>query len=261
MVAGGGIPTRLNAYNRNSLITSIMATESVTASDLVWGTRFAKRHADEIAFRAMAPWVRSKVRGMDVLSFPAEEWLWERAFSALFPWGKVRFFGIEQDPAVYAKMADVEGRQLYPDHRLVPVGNISFAEYVDLQSSESPKYDMIYLDWLGTWCADKYDQIVAMLQSDMLAPDSMFRFTVSMNRGKPEKWSELAEVEHSSIAIADIRGGGGDMAEWRTYGIPALVVALGNDFGRRITPVALQIYYNYSEKRTTPMGSFLFRVK
>lgn len=233
--------------------------QTVNAADLAWGNRYAKRYAEEMSFRTMANWAR-RVVNKNILSLPASEWLWERAFSALFPDGKVRFYGIDRDPAVYGRLADVGNKQLYPDHKLVPFGCRKFSELVTAYVPGNVQFDMIYLDWMGSWGNDKHTQIVRMFEKQMLAPDSMFKFTMALNRGHPKRWEDLVELEHSSFSIVDIRGGGGDIAEWRTQGVPALVETIGRDFGRKVKTVGVQVYYHYTQKRSTPMGSFLFKV-
>jgi hypothetical protein len=122
------------------------------------------------------------------------------------------------------------------------------------------QFDMIYLDWMGSWGDDKHSQIVRMFEKNMLAKDSMFQFTVSMNRGHPKRWEDLAELEHASFGIMDLRGGGENIAEWRTQGVPALVELIGRDFGRKMKLISGQVYPNYTRTRSTPMGSFLFKV-
>lgn len=240
-----------------------MAKKSkISAEDFEWGSRFAKRYIEDLCFRSMASWVRSRP-SLNILSLPAAEWLWERSFSAVFPGGEKKFFGIERDAAVYAKMSDISNQQLflYPDHELIPFGNQSFLELTRSFHRETDvAFDMIYLDWMGAWSQEKQKQITRMFDKAMLAPDSMFRFTIALNRDKPAEWEDLINVERSSISVVDIRGGGEPLADWRTYGIPALVAAIGADFGYKVKPITVHVYYNHTARQSTPMGAFLFKV-
>lgn len=234
----------------------------INTAEIEWGTRFAKRYAEDLGFRSMAAWALSKAQ-MNILSFPASEWLWERAFSAVFPGGKKSFYGIEVDPQVYDKMRGIGDRQpaMYPDHELMPLRNCSFLELAkSFHADTDVRFDMIYLDWMGAWSKDKQKQIIRLFEKDMLAPDSMLRFTIALNRDKPADWEDLMNVEHNNIAVVDLRGGGSELADWRTYGIPALVASIGADFGRKVKPIIVHTYYNHTAKMSTPIGAFQFRV-
>jgi hypothetical protein len=246
-----------------------MATKNANPEDLNWFKRAAKRHADELCFRAMGPWVtkapRKQVRS--VLSLPAGNWLWERMLADVFPQHRFLFNGIEQNEKVFdvVQSMGVKLNQLYDNHTFRSFERpISFSDYVKIWSeSRAVSFDMIYLDWMGTWGRDKCDQIDQIFNEDMLAEDSLLRITIGLNRGNPKSWSELSEVEYADFHIVDIRGGGSPLPKWKVHGIPALIEAIGSDYGRTVRLVTAHAYSSYHDgnRSAVPEISFLFRVR
>lgn len=233
-----------------------------------WFKRAAKRHADELCFRAMGPWVSSAPNGLifRILSLPAGNWLWEKMFTEVFPHRRLLFTGIEQNNKVHGEMKKVGGRlnALSLGHVYQPFPKpISFADYVKhWEKRDGVTFDMIYLDWMGTWGKDKLAQIEQIFEQDMLTKDALLRFTIGLNRGHPKAWADLHDVE-DSFHIVDIRGGGGPLPKWKMHGIPALVETVGADFGRKVKMVTAHVYSSYHDgnRSAVPEVSFLFRVK
>ncbi len=246
-----------------------MATKNANPADLNWFKRAAKRHADELCFRAMGPWVSSAPNGMisRILTLPAGNWLWEKMFTDVFPHRKLVFTGIEQNDKVFAEMKKMGGRlsALSADHTFEAFQKpISFAEYMKFwKTFDGGKFDMIYLDWMGTWGKDKYAQIEQIFEQDMLTKDSLLRFTIGLNRGHPKAWADLNDVADDSFHIVDIRGGGGPLPKWKMHGIPALIETVGADYGRKVKMVTAHVYSSYHDgnRAAVPEVSFLFRVK
>tara|TARA_R110002110_G_scaffold8326_6_gene41869 strand:- start:6245 stop:6991 length:747 start_codon:yes stop_codon:yes gene_type:complete len=239
---------------------------STDPAGIRWESRRAKRHADEIAFNAIKRWAVPR-KYTEILSFPAADWGWESYYAQVFPEGSLDFYGLEQDHRIHPEMvkrAEVRPTGLHKRHALEPITRpCSFKDYARGYDAEAlGAFDMIYLDWMGTWSADKEEQVRLMFNQGMLGSDSIFRFTVSLLRGKPAKWEEAcADYEHRGYHIADIRGGGCEVPEWRTHGVPALVEHLGSLAGYQVRTIAAQLYYTYGKTHTTPQGSFMFRVK
>lgn len=237
-----------------------MANQTVDPAALNWFNRAAKRHADELSFRAMAHWIVNK-KSASVLSLPASDWIWERQYVDNFPDAKVQFLGLEQNEEVWDRMgwAATKLNQLNDRHEFIttdaPCSFMDFARHTDR------KFDVIYLDWMGTWSKDKLKQINIMFDKDMLKNDSIFRLTLGLNRGHPKSWEDLGDVE-GDFHIVDIRGGGGELPSWKTHGVPALVEAVGHDFGRPTKLIAAHVYSSFhTRKAAVPEIVFTFRVK
>ena len=240
-----------------------MANESANPAKLKWMNRVAKRHADEINFRPMAPWVIGKGR-RKILSLPAETFEWEKAYAAMFPDNSADFYGLEEVAPLHRRMK-AYAKTLVSDknYRYEAIGKpMKALEFMNLWPALQEKpFNMIYLDWMGTWGRDKDAQIRAMFKNGLLARHSLFRFTIGLARGRDDCWTHAA-TSPTDFHIVDIRGGGGKLPEWKMYGVPQRVIDTAEEYGRVAKLVTAQVYSTFTsiKRPGTPEVSFLFKV-
>lgn len=240
-----------------------MADQSITPSDVDWANKAAKRYADELAFRTIAQWARSKTDPVNILSLPADRWLWEANMADLFPDQTFVFFGVERDEVVHGRMtasaAAADGRRY--DFRPCPQPEAAI-DWIRREGA-AVKLDMVYFDWMGSWSKSKASQLEQLFASDTLNKDSIFRFTAGLSRGKNASWEHLMDdVEKECFHIVDIRGGGSAIPEWRLYGVPKLAIDIAERWGRSMRLLSAHVYGGLRPNlgQSVPEISFTFSV-
>ena len=229
-----------------------MSNQSKNPSLALWNKRAAKRFVDEQIFRCMASWKLPKKNLCNVLSLPAGSWFWERDFTAAFPNAKINFVGVERNSTVLKTMrrnADSLNK-LNRRHKFIPVDHP--VDLADFLKDTDEVFDMIYLDWMGTWATDKFNQIKTILDREILRKGGLLRLTMALNRGKPSVWKTLcSEYDPTLIGVQDMRAGGNDFSDlpqWKVYGVPGLIIREAAERGVKLKLVSNIAYVS----RETP---------
>lgn len=213
-----------------------------------WTNRISKRFIDAEAFHCLFDCGLPKKR-CKVLSLPAKDWFWERDFVATFPSANFEFVGLERDARIFRGMQKNAAifNELNRRHVFRPVDEPTDVKDFVKQTSDS--FDVIYLDWMGTWSTDKLTQICRIFENDLLRKNGVLRLTFALNRGKPGKWKPICDdYDPRLIGFRDLRGGGGPLPEWKIYGVPGLIMQLAHERGNR-----LRIIHNVAYlSRATP---------
>jgi hypothetical protein len=226
-----------------------MANQSKNPSTILWNKRAAKRYVDEEFFHSISSWELPKSKFCNVLSLPASQWYWEREFTATFPNAPVKFTGVERNAKVLKAMKkSAESLStLNKKHKFVPVDKPTDVQEFLNNTEES--FDIIYLDWMGTWSHDKYKQIKTIINRDLLKKHGFLRLTMSLNRGHPKVWRTLcSQYDESLIGVRDMRGGGSELPAWKVYGVPGLIMKEAFENGVRLKLVSNMVYIS----RETP---------
>lgn len=236
---------------------------------LDWSGREEKRHADSIVFQQLNAWFAKQTK-RHILSFPAEAWWWERALLNKFPKYHKTLVGLESNWKVWCQMRKfAEENHVRQPHVLKPCDSyMTFRQYAQsFVPGESKPFDMIYLDWMGTWGMEKYWDIQALFEQQMFKNGtgheySVLRFTTAMTRGWPGKWQTSPGDCDRAFEYADIRGGGGPIEDWRVYGVPSTVIGIAKANGYKAKLMSVQVYYTQREGLSRqPEGSFLLKIK
>ena len=224
--------------------------QSVDPHDIPWKDNDSKRLSDQAAYSNMASdlFRQAEKRGkkpLRVLSFPGAKWLWEQALEESFRKLKFRFTGLERDERVWrkaSKMADV----LPSRFNLRPRAE-SFVDYSKSISTKRTRFDLIYLDWMGTWSAEKKSDIDALLSRGcMLEVGGILMLTVSLRRGQPATIEDL-EDESNDLSMAFYYAPGRDKSErnLKARGIPGWVQHLAEeDYSMRLRPIMGNVFYS-----------------
>jgi hypothetical protein len=221
--------------------------ETVDPSRIAWGLNTSKRLADAMLYRSMAFDLMRQYRRMKkrlrILSFPAQTWVWEQALASDFPDVKMEFLGLERDPRIHKKTAKF-GEAL-PQHFKMTAGPVDFRSFADLTTRRRP-YDVIYLDWMGTWSKEKKEDIAAMFRNELLAVGGMLLLTVSLRRGRPETMDELTDLSYDlPLAFYDARGEDKYTSNLKVRGIPHWVQNYAKEyFDIDMRPLMASVYYS-----------------
>lgn len=216
--------------------------ESIDPALVDWELNTSKREADTVAFRAMAYDLLKARRPARVLSLPGATWCWELSLSEAFPSLKFNFTGIERDARIHRKakkMADAMPAR----YRMHPVP-ADFAEFAAGLDGRHRPFDVVFLDWMGTWSREKKADLELLMSKGVLAVGGVLLLTVSLRRGRPETMEELHE---SSLPFAfwDERGRDRYVNNLKVRGIPAWVTEQAEErFGIKMRPVMASVYYS-----------------
>ncbi len=241
-----------------------MTKKSQTAdpSKMSWDKRAAKRFVDEIVFRAMEKDFVGKRKVHHILTLPAADWTWEREFALTFYKTKAVFTGVERDAEVHKGMCKQAKRHnvAHDIHVFNPV--LKPIELNQFLLATPQEFDMIYLDWMGTWCEEKFKQLHTLLQRNLVKPGGLMRLTLSLNRGKKDVWAPLCDTSPIITGVQDLRCGGKELPEWKVFGIPGLIVETAANYGYQARLLSNLVYNSRSGAlaRATPEISMLFRL-
>ena len=221
--------------------------QTIDPSRIAWGSNLAKRPADHMLYRSMAfdllqQHRRTKKR-LRILSLPAKTWVWEQELANTFPDIPLEFVGLERDPMLHKKTAKFS--EALPRQFKMTDGPVDFRSFADLTNGRRP-YDVIYLDWMGTWSKEKKDDVVAMFRNELLAVGGMLLLTVSLRRGRPETMNELTDLSYDlPLAFYDARGEDKYTSNLKVRGIPHWVQNYAKEqFDIDMRPLMASVYYS-----------------
>lgn len=245
-------------------MTQMTNDQSVNPVDILWSGNSAKRAADDTMYRAMAFDLLNLQRGgkrrLRVLSFPAQTWAWEQRLEETFPQLQMEFIGLERDVSVFRKTkkfaAGFSKRYAMTDK---PCDFQSFAANNRLRRP----FDIVYLDWMGTWSREKKDDISALFKGEMLSVGGLLIVTVSLRRGRPETIEELTDLSHDlPLAFYDARGEDKYVRSLKVRGIPHWIqnYAIENHI-ISMTPLLASVYYSRTglSNQTQPQLQIMMR--
>lgn len=239
-----------------------MSDTSKDVTKARWDSRAAKRFVDELTFRAMAPWALTGPKLKRILSLPAADWLWERSFTTTFPKNWATFVGVEKSAPVWSKMKATAKNlsKISQNHQFVSCPKAT--DVADFLIKTPEKYDMIYLDWMGTWSAAKELQLISVFERRLLNKGGLLRITMALDRGKKSIWAPYCEEDGAIMGFQDLRGVKSPLPEWKAYGIPRMIINTADDLGVKLKLISAIAYMSREHplKKGTPETSFLFRI-
>lgn len=227
-----------------------MADNSVAPSKIDWGCNTAKREADITLFRAIAYDLlllsasRGEKAAINVLSFPGPDWFWEKGLCDAFQRRRFRFTGIERDVEVWKKLK--RGAAADPAKFRMCEKPCSFAEFVGARSARSKPFDLVYLDWMGTWSKEKKKDLDILFDKQLLGVGGLLTLTLSLRRGQPETNDELHDLSYDlPLAFYDARGESKYTDNIKVRGIPHWVEQRAlNEYDITLRPLLASVYYS-----------------
>lgn len=214
-----------------------------------WRANTAKRQADLTMYQAMAFHLLQQKgtseKRRTVLSFPGPTWAWEQGLADAFAGLKFDFTGLERDTKVHAKLAkacDYLGANYH-----MAKSPVSFDEYA-VRCRRS--FDVIYLDWMGTWSREKKSDIERLFECDLLRPGGLLIVTVCLRRGRPESIDELHDLSYDlPLAFYDARGRDKYVDSVKVRGIPHWIQNAAHEHRVKLRPLMASVYYSENGKK------------
>ena len=172
-----------------------MSNTSVDPSLINWAADSSKRAQDFHLQHALYDILNTKDT-ISMLSLPAASWAFERGLAANLPTKTFRFYGVEKNVKVWgamcytARKANESRYHKAAETEFVPA-NKPGSTWAYLNSGQSSKVDIAYLDWMGTWARDKEEELALLIKKTK--PEKLV-FTVALGRGQPGINNMLADV-------------------------------------------------------------------
>ena len=178
-----------------------------------------------------------------VLSFPGPMWGWEQGLLGAFPAAKFKIVGLERDSRIHEKL--VKAAVGLPGKLRMTDAACSFSQFAEQHTKRNVGYDIIYLDWMGTWSREKKADLETLFARNLLRPDGVLILTVSLRRGNPETLEELNDLAYDlPVSFYDARGRDRYVNNIKVRGIPHWVEAAAADRGVAMRPLMASIYYS-----------------
>lgn len=228
--------------------------ESKKPAAINWRSMAAKREADLVTFRVAAVDILAMRRTVKVLSFPSTSWRWETSLAEVFQNKRFLFTGVERDPAAYRKAAKSQ-----PDGT-----TLIKADVMELFRDPSGRrtYDIIYLDWMGTWSKEKQANINALFSvPGRLNDGGLLLLTLALTRGRHVTLDPLEQMAQDLPFVTyDARGRNKHTSSFKVKGIPAWIAQAAEERGVKLRPLMANVYYSSTGLSTnvTPQVQFLF---
>lgn len=224
--------------------------QSADPSVFDWSaSRNAKRFVDDKMDRAIKQWMRGNLCKR-FLTLPAGGWVWERNLAHMFP-GYYTFDGVERNAVVHSRATALAAKltRLTPGSafRMSPRPT-SLEMYLRYIQPEVGPYDMIYFDWMGTWSDKKMGQVRSLFGRRLFADNSYFRYTISMSRGRADRWEPLSE-DAPRINYHDVRCCDNSMplAAWLKHGVPHMICETARKNGYSASVVKAFVYLSHAD--------------
>jgi hypothetical protein len=220
--------------------------KSVNPATIAWGTNISQREADTAMFYGMSfdlsRQYRKTGKRLRILSFPDETWSWELSLENLFSHIPMEFLGLARNAAIHKKtkkFASVLPRRFEMTDK--PVGFQTFAA----SNRKRRSFDVIYLDWLGTWNEEKTDDLCALFHSGLLDVGGLLILTVSLFRGHLVSEKELQDPSLDlPMVFYEARRSSKGASHLKVKGIPQWIQDTADDrFGVKMKPLLTSIHY------------------
>jgi hypothetical protein len=224
-----------------------MNNQSIDPKTIAWNANTAKREADRTIYRAMAydlaQQSRKSGKRLRALTFPAKTWAWELGLTECYPDIRLEFVGLEQDPTIYK--ATKRFASGFPKTFAMSEKPMPFRSFAEQERRKKP-FDIVYLDWMGTWSKEKKNDISAMFHNQMLAVGGLLLITVSLRRGQPRTLEELADLSYDlPLAFYDARGEDKYASNLKVRGIPHWIQDYAiNYHDVDMRPIMASVYYS-----------------
>ncbi len=224
-----------------------MRNQSVDPNEIAWNANTAKREADHTIYRAMAYDIscqrRRTGKRLRVLSFPAKTWAWELGLAECYPDIPMEFLGLEQDASVYKQTKKFAAG--FPRSFSMTDTPVSFQRFAASYRRRRP-FDVVYLDWMGTWSKEKKEDISMLFDRQLLAVGGLLLVTVSLRRGRACTLEELADLSYDlPLAFYDARGEDKYTSNLKVRGIPHWIQNYAHSMHDvSMRPIMASVYYS-----------------
>ena len=218
----------------------------------------SKRRNDEKLYSLIESFTPKNKR-LHVLSFPANGWCFESGLSERITI-PLSFTGLEKNDIVFGKAASTAKKlqKSFPNNWYT-LYNTTSKNFLDTTST---RYDVVYLDWMGTWSTEKRDDLITIFKRRVLSKQALLMFTIWQVRGNGKEMDVLdTMVKKSSTTFPFEKHISAEMTPnlmRKTYGVAERVVRLARKEGYTAT---LAHFSEYKGNTKQCQLSFAFKLK
>ena len=204
---------------------------------------------DKVLLSNLAPLINGPRRSINVLSMPADKWIWERDLADRVQDKDFFFVGVERVADTRLR-AQANARIISASYKKSIFSLALKRTWRHHCYTTSHKYDIIYADQMGTWCDKKYNELAIIFKRRLLADYGYLILTCGLGRTKMcARWKEAKEqgterirIQHTSLQlITDAsleRREQGLMQDSNVpaliAGIPAQIQELASEYGYQL---------------------------
>lgn len=204
----------------------------------------------------------SEEENISILSLPAAYWIFEKTICKYFSDRHLHCKGLESHPKVFdsARRSSLRLNQTRPQHdfQMATLRPATAKEYLHI--NPSAQYDLIYLDWMGTWSQGKKDETILIFKNELLSKKALLAFTIDSSRGQPKSNNELVKyMSDKRIKMNfDFESIAPGVSMSKKLGLAKLIKSIAESYQYELRPRAFHPYK--SESKTPPQLTFIFEV-
>lgn len=205
----------------------------------------------------------NKNKRISMLSFPARHWVFESKLSKIVSKSGtlISVTGLEKNDEVFTKSSSYLQRVVkkeFPKNSYVLINKNASS----FMKKTEATYDLVYLDWMGTWSKDKCAQINMLFRRGLLRNPSVLIFTLFSWRGNGPEMDSLERMKDKGRVSYPIERNiyldMTDNIERKTYGVAEKVIYIGDKSGYDVKLRHLKMYPGTGD---SPQLSFAFTVR
>lgn len=211
-----------------------MGKPSIDPAAINWARRQSKRAQDSTLGAFMAPFILSKKNEkIRMLTLPAGDWAFEKHLMLVNKDPSWMIHGLESNNQVAKEMQKNAGSLVNTDGSpaVVAAYELSTTDFLT-KINNTPYWDIIYFDYMGTWSRAKERDVVTMAKT---ARPEVFACTISLDRGHPDTNSEVgifSQIGKRHLSwIIDKTGRHGEDPHYKITGTPEVIINLFEDNG------------------------------
>lgn len=140
---------------------------------------------------------------IEVLSLPADRWIFEKELAKLFHNRNISFWGIEKNKRVFtiakrigARITGKYGKAKFKMANPIPM---EVGDYLSIGPSR--KFNIVYLDWMGCISSPKIEEVNLLFEKDMFQDTSLFAFTLMRRREQKVTIENLQKEVNPRIKV------------------------------------------------------------
>jgi hypothetical protein len=250
-----------------------MQYQSVEPSSLNWAEAYCKRNQDSFINSTVMPILMGdKKKAISVLSLPAAQWSYELQLANVFRDFSFQFYGVEADEQVYKDGVALADDLTSAFNKFK--GKSQFHMYHEgttdsyLDNNPEVSYDMVYMDYFGTWSQDKKKDMRRLARGRV--PGKCLVITVGLLRGRALSNDEIMQHAlsgHSTRHVAHravntrLRLEEGSTTWGKVEGLASVIEGIFAEEGAPCECVGLNVYDSWSQnnpERFTPEMNLVF---
>jgi len=232
-------------------------------------TKDKRCNDEELHKLIISTFQRKRKKELDIFCFPGDTWEFEKMLLSKTDQTNLvmKFEGIEQNKEVFnnAFNAALQLKQDTKNHSYNIVEDNAF----DYLKTTDKKFDIIYLDWLGTWETEKKHELTCIFLRQLFKSHTpgLLILTLCLNQGAHPETTVMQDltyhIDKQYIDFQFEKCYNGKITEnfkRKTYGVANTVAGIGKEHGYKVKVDRFNMYKSIGENHQNWQMSFTFKV-